>query len=175
MTNSDFDFIQATLPAADLIYNLARRSTTGREEAEDLVQETYLRALKAWRAHRRPEKVEPWMATICLNIIRSDYRRDRRRPDEVLSAEPGRWQASDDNTEDAAFSHIQREQVNALIERLPEEQRTALTLVDLCGLTAAQAARITRSPRGTVLSRVHRGRKALAIMAKANKVKDHES
>src|SRR5919106_6085816 len=65
------EFLAATLPALDLVYNLARRIAAERDEVEDLVQETYLRAFEAWIRRRRPRKVEPWMATICLNAGRS--------------------------------------------------------------------------------------------------------
>src|SRR5438093_1486359 len=79
----DGEFLRATLPALDLVYNLARRVVPRQMDAEDLVQETYLAALGAWRAHRRPRKVEPWIATICLNLSRSGYRHRARRPQEV--------------------------------------------------------------------------------------------
>ncbi|MGQ0678797.1 MAG: RNA polymerase sigma factor [Actinomycetota bacterium] len=175
MTARDYDFLDATLPVADLLYNLARRCSRTPQEAEDLVQETYLRALKAWREHRRPVKVEPWLATICLNIARSDYRRTTRRPEEVLAAEPGVLAPSGDSTEDLALGRLRRQAVQQLIWQLSEEQRIALTLVDLCGLTAAEAARVTGSPRGTVLSRVHRGRKAFAALAALHKVDSYEA
>jgi DNA-directed RNA polymerase specialized sigma24 family protein len=82
-------FLEATLPAMDLVYNLARRCMLPGSDVEDLVQETYLHALVGWRAHRRPDRVGAWLATICLNLARSDYRRRQRRPTEVLAADPG--------------------------------------------------------------------------------------
>lgn len=174
MTTPDFDFLQATLPATDLLYNLARRCTRSKQEAEDLVQETYLHAWRSWRSHRRPDRVEPWLATICLNIVRSDYRRSQRRPEEQFQSDPGVLEPSGDDTEAQAFAAVERDLVHKMLLQLPEEQRIAVTLVDLCGLTAAEAATITRSPRGTVLSRVHRGRKALGALAGAHKVRDIE-
>lgn len=158
----DAGFLEATLPAMDLVYNLARRCTLPGSDVEDLVQETYLRALVGWRAHRRPDRVGAWLATICLNLARSDYRRRQRRPTEVLAADPGRDVASTADPAGQALSRLQREAIAKAIWDLPEEQRIAVALCDLCGFTTAEAARITRSPRGTVLSRVHRGRKALA-------------
>ena len=59
----DDGFLDQALGAVDLVYNIARRLTPAREDAEDLVQETYLRALGAWKQGRRPDKVEPWLAT----------------------------------------------------------------------------------------------------------------
>ncbi|MBA3551512.1 MAG: hypothetical protein H0W27_01395 [Actinobacteria bacterium] len=67
----------------DLVYNLARRLVRSPEDVQDLVQETYLAAFRAWSERRRPRKVEPWIATICLNLGRSAWRRRSRRPTEV--------------------------------------------------------------------------------------------
>lgn len=175
MTTSDFDFLQHTLPCMDLVYNLARRCTTHHQDAEDLVQETYLRALKSWRSHRRPDKVEAWLATICLNVVRSDYRRRTRRPAEQLQAEAGLDFTSGDRTEDTALESIEKSFVHRALWELPDEQRIAVVLVDICGFTSSETARITRSPRGTVLSRVHRGRKALAQTATLRQVYKHET
>ena len=72
------DFLRATLPALDLVHNLARRMVPSRADAEDLVQETYLRAWQAWTAGRPPGRVEPWLATICLNLGRDRARRAAR-------------------------------------------------------------------------------------------------
>jgi RNA polymerase sigma factor (sigma-70 family) len=77
------EFLRATMGAMDIVYNLARRFSERPEDAEDLVQETYLAAYRAWRERRRPRRLEPWMATICLNLGRSRYRTRGRRPIEV--------------------------------------------------------------------------------------------
>jgi RNA polymerase sigma-70 factor (ECF subfamily) len=75
-TASGEEFQRLTLPALDLVHNLARRFARERADAEDLVQETYLRAWAAWSSGRRPRQVEPWLATICLNAGRDRARRD---------------------------------------------------------------------------------------------------
>jgi RNA polymerase sigma-70 factor, ECF subfamily len=69
MTASE-EFLRATLRALDLVHNPARRLVPARADAEDLVQETYLRACQAWTAGRPLRRVEPWLATICLNLGR---------------------------------------------------------------------------------------------------------
>lgn len=168
------DFLEATLGAMDQIYSLARRLTREDQAAEDLVQETYLRAFEAWTKHRRPDRVEPWLVTICLNVARSDHRRRRRRPDLVFVAEQSPDAAAGPDVAAEAMGRMDRDAVRRALWSLPEQQRVALTLVDICGLTAAQAARATRSPRGTILSRVHRGRKALAELVRAE-VQERES
>lgn len=160
------EFLEATLGAMDLVHNLARRITRDADAAEDLVQETYLAALQSWRKHRRPDRVEPWIATICLNLARSNYRRLRRRPEETLQADPGLGIGSEADTAWEALAAIDRGVVRSALWGLPEEQRVAVTLMDIGGLTAKEVARVMGTPRGTVLSRVHRGRKALAALVR---------
>jgi RNA polymerase sigma-70 factor, ECF subfamily len=157
---TDDEFLQVTLPALDLIHNLARRFAPGQADAEDLVQDTYLRAGQAWTAGNRPRRVEPWLATICLNLGRDRLRRASLRSEVAVASlrEP----AADMDVEAAAIGRVERAQVDRALWAPSEEQRTAIALMDIVGFTAAEVATITGSPRGTVLARVHRGRKALA-------------
>ena len=155
------DFLDVTLPALDLVYTLARRMVRDPDHQADLVQETYLRAFEAWIKGRKPRKVEPWIATICLNAGRSYWRMASVRNEvsvEVLPEDGG--EATD--VEEFAIERLQRRAVHDALWKLPEQQRIAITLMDLGGFTASEVARITRSPRGTVLARVHRGRKKLS-------------
>ena len=154
------EFLRATLPVLDLVHNLARRLTRDRADAEDLVQETYTRAWAAWVAGRVPRRVEPWLATICLNAGRDRLRRNGGRHEVPLTS--GTEPAAGIDVEAEAIGHVQLEVVERALWSLPEEQRIAITLMDLCGLSAAETATVTGSPRGTVLARVHRGRKRLA-------------
>lgn len=153
------EFLEATLPALDLVYNLARRLVDP-DDVEDVVQETFTRAFDAWSSGRPPRKVEPWLATICLNTGRSLLRRASSRRE--IPTEPDPTLAARDDVAGDAVSNIRKEAVHAALWELPEEQRIAITLMDLDGFTASQAAKITDSPRGTILARVHRGRKKLA-------------
>jgi len=164
-TTPDDAFLRATMGSMDLVYNVARRLVPRREDVEDLVQETYLAAFRAWKDHRRPERVEPWLATICLNLARSRFRKRSVRPDEVaLSEAVEAVGAAPDDTEQEALGAIEREELYRAMWQLPEEQRVALTLVDLSGLSTTEAADVMQTPRGTVLSRLHRGRRALAVL-----------
>jgi RNA polymerase sigma-70 factor (ECF subfamily) len=159
--NDHEDFLRATLRHADLLHTLALRLAPHPADAADIVQETYLRAYAAW-GPRRPDDVGAWLATICLNAGRDEWRRHARRSaaryDGPVPDLPGRA-----DTEQAALERLGTSRIKAALWALPEAQRIAITLTDLCGFTAAQAAAITGAPRGTVLSRVHRGRKALAV------------
>jgi RNA polymerase sigma-70 factor, ECF subfamily len=157
------EFLQATFAAMDLVYNIARRLVPRREDAEDLVQETYLAALRAWQDNRRPRKVEPWLATICLNLGRSSYRHRARRPQEVSWDEMASFHA-EANAETEALAALDRSRVHQALWQISEEQRLAIALVDLSGFSTKEAARILGVPRGTILSRLHRGRKALAVI-----------
>jgi RNA polymerase sigma-70 factor (ECF subfamily) len=158
------EFLHATMGTMDLVYNLARRFADRLEDTEDLVQETYLAAFRAWQDHRRPRRVEPWIATICLNLGRSRYRTRERRPIEV-SIEDRDFRAPEvGEPERAAEAAIDREALHQAMGRLPQEQRVAITLVDLAGFSTVEAARAMGTPRGTVLSRLHRGRRGLAAL-----------
>jgi RNA polymerase sigma-70 factor (ECF subfamily) len=158
------EFLHATLGAMDLVYNLARRFADRVEDTEDLVQETYLAAFRAWRDHRRPRRVEPWIATICLNLGRSRYRTKEHRPIEVHIEDRDFRAPEVAEPELAAEATMDREALHQAMRRLPEEQRVAITLVDLAGLSTAEAARAMGTPKGTVLSRLHRGRRGLAAL-----------
>ncbi|MGH2685773.1 MAG: RNA polymerase sigma factor, partial [Actinomycetota bacterium] len=154
-------------------YNLARRMFRRPEDVEDLVQETYLHAFGAWAKGRRPRKVEPWIATICLNAGRSWIRRAASRYEDPHDLEELQEAPAADDVEEETLERVRREVVHRALWRLPESQRIAIALMDLDGLTAAQVAKVTGWPRGTVLSRVHRGRKRLAEMI-GGKVELHE-
>jgi RNA polymerase sigma-70 factor (ECF subfamily) len=158
------EFLRATMGAIDLVYNLARRFVDRPEDAEDLVQETYLAAYRAWRGDRRPRRVEPWIATICLNLGRSGHRTRARRPMEVSIEDRDFRAPATSEPERAAEAAVDRDALHEAMSQLPDEQRVAITLVDLAGLTTAEAAKVMGTPRGTVLSRVHRGRRGLAAL-----------
>jgi RNA polymerase sigma-70 factor (ECF subfamily) len=169
---ADDEFLRATLPALDLVHSLARRFVLQRADAEDLVQETYLRAWQAWTSGRRPRRLEPWLATICLNVGRDWIRRSRSRREEPV-AELG-WEAADTaDVELEAIARLRRAQLDRVLWSLPTEQRVAITLMDVGGFTAAEVAGMTGSPRGTVLARVHRGRKALARLVQQEEERRH--
>jgi RNA polymerase sigma-70 factor (ECF subfamily) len=155
-------FLRATQCAVDLVHNLARRMTGSPADAEDLVQETYLRAWRAWVAGTRPKRVEPWLATVCLNAGRDRARHTARHPElPVADPDPGRDLADVERT---ALDRVRVGQVEAALALLPEAQRMAVVLADVCGLTAREVAETTGCPLGTALARIHRGRLAVAAL-----------
>ncbi len=158
----DAAFLDAFTEHLDRLHNLARGLTRSAQDAEDLVSETCVLALRGWR-RRPPDDPAAWLATVCLNAARSSYRKRSVSPVEIQADD---WlQARVDDRADtarSALSAVQSARVREALGCLSTEQREAITLMDLGGYTAAQAAQILGVPRGTVLARVHRGRKVLA-------------
>ena len=160
MTSPCESFVAVVMPGVDVVHNLARRLARSRPDAEDLLQETLERAWSAWRRGVRPESLNAWLSTICLNVARDRARKKGRRP------EVG-WPEDLDpvgvvDVEDLAIRRVQLGMIERALWTLPEHQRVAITLMDICGLTADETAQTMGCARGTALARVHRGRKALA-------------
>jgi RNA polymerase sigma-70 factor (ECF subfamily) len=157
---TDREFEQESLPFRSLIYRVALRATRSGSDADDVVQETYLLALQGWR-RSRPEKVRPWLIAICLNVLRSRHRRQRRLGEELHPC-PGHAVPSRLDTAEEALSRLTGAAVRTALRQLSPTQREAVVLMDLCGLSAAAVGRLLGAPRGTVLARVHRGHQRLA-------------
>jgi RNA polymerase sigma-70 factor (ECF subfamily) len=162
-------FLEATLPHLDAVYQVARHASAPGQEPEDLVQETYLRAYAGFESYRGGN-TRAWLAAICLNAARSEARRRRRRPSEVpgpaLLDAVGRYGAdggeSAADVVDVVIAGLDAAEVSRCLALLPEPQRVCIWLVDVAGYTAREAAEAMGCPRGTVLARVHRGRRKLA-------------
>jgi RNA polymerase sigma-70 factor (ECF subfamily) len=164
-------FLDATIPHLDVVWQVARHAAGDGQDPEDLVQETYLRAYAGFGSFRG-ENARAWLAAICVNTSRSQARRRRRRPYEVpspplLDVLP--WSRADggDGTADVAdvvIAGLDAEEVSRCLALLPEPQRECIVLMDVAGYTARETAEALGCPRGTVLARVHRGRRRLAQM-----------
>jgi RNA polymerase sigma-70 factor (ECF subfamily) len=162
-------FLDATIPYLDVVWQVARQAAGEGQDPEDLVQETYLRAYAAFGSYRG-ENTRAWLAAICLNTARSQARRRRRRPWEVpgpglLDAPPRSRRDGGESVADVAdvvIAGLDTETVSRCLGLLPEPQRVCIVLMDVAGYTAREAAEALGCPRGTVLARVHRGRRKLA-------------
>lgn len=165
MDSQDDSFVTTVMPAVDVVHNLARGLVRRAADAEDLVQDTLVRAWEAWTRGVRPDSLGAWLSTICLNLARDRARRAMRSREAAWIDDLDLPSSVD--VEDEALRRVQRERITRALWELPEPQRVAIVLMDVCGLTAAETATVTRSPRGTVLARVHRGRKALAVLVRA--------
>ena len=161
MGEQDRPFLDETLPYLDLLYRVARNAGQDHHRAEDVVQETYLRAYAAFD-QRRSDNTRAWMVSICLNLIRSEGRRRQRRVTEAPLFESAEVEATGLGVPEEAIASLDREAVSRALTQLPRDHRLAIVLMDLAGLTASEAAEALGCPRNTVLSWVHRGRKRLA-------------
>jgi RNA polymerase sigma-70 factor (ECF subfamily) len=157
----------------DAVWQVARHAARDGLEPEELVQETYLRAYAGFGSFRGGN-VRAWLAAICLNAARSEARRRRRRPWEVTGlvlpdvAQGSGDRGSEPDVADLVIARLDAELVSRCMAKLPEPQRVCIVLVDVAGLTAREAAEALGCPRGTVLARVHRGRRRLAgLLAEA--------
>ena len=167
-------FLDATLPHLDAVYQVARQAVGDGQEPEDLVQETYLRAYAAFGTFRGGS-IRAWLAAICLNVARSEARRRRRRPwDLPARALPdapahARFPGVDEppDVADVVIAGLESQAVSRCLALLPEEQRLCIVLMEVAGYTAREIAEALGCPRGTVLARVHRGRRRLAQLLAA--------
>ena len=162
-------FEEEALGLADQVYRVARRLVGTREEAEDLVQETYARAFRSWRSFTPGTNMRAWLLRILTNLNVDRGRRLQRRPDETpleetdyylanKVAEAGGEQLLD---QERVVERLSQDSiVNALAE-IPHDFRDVVVLVDIGDFSYADAAQILDVPIGTVMSRLHRGRRAL--------------
>ena len=158
-------FERDVLPHLDLMYRVALRLTGEPANAEDLVQETVLKAFRAWGSFRQGTNARGWLLTILRNTFINEYRRRRRAPALVdidvadqreIAAEHG---GSDPEGE--FFNLLVDDRILAAVDALPEEFREVVVLSDIEGLGYAQIAQTLEVPVGTVKSRLSRGRRQL--------------
>ena len=162
-------FEEEALELSDQVYQVARRLTGSREEAEDLVQETYARAFRAWRSFEPGTNLRAWLFRILTNLNIDRGRKIQRTPDTQPLEEHDYFlynkleEATPDGTPDErrVLDRLsQNDAVSALAE-LPHDFRDVVLLVDLADFTYSDAAQILDIPIGTVMSRLHRGRRIL--------------
>ncbi len=165
-------FLEEAIPYMDAVYGFAFRLAESQDSAEDLVQDTYFRAFRAWEQYTPGTRCKSWLFTICRNVFLSQRERGRRH-DEILtetayedpralSREAPVFAASkDNNPEGEFFRSIVDEEILRAIDELPDEYRMAVMLSDLEGLSYNEVAEILKVPVGTVKSRLFRGRRQL--------------
>lgn len=166
------DFAEQAMPLMGSLYSGALRMTRNPADAEDLVQETYLKAYRAFGSFQEGTNLKAWLYRILTNTFINTYRAKKRRPDEsdldevedlylyrrlggLEAVEAGR------SAEDELLDHVTDVEVKQAIESLPEQFRVAVLLADVEGFSYKEIAEILDIPIGTVMSRLHRGRKGL--------------
>jgi RNA polymerase sigma-70 factor (ECF subfamily) len=154
------------------LYTAALRMTRNPADAEDLVQETYLKAYRAFNSFTEGTNLKAWLYRILTNTYINAYRAKKRRPEEsdvddlenfYLYRRLGGLEgaAAGRSAEDEVLDHITETEVKEAIEALPEQFRMAVLLGDVEGFSYKEIAEILDVPIGTVMSRLHRGRRAL--------------
>jgi len=165
-------FAEQAMPLMSSLYSGALRMTRNPADAEDLVQETYLRAYRGFGGFQEGTNLKAWLYRILTNTYINAYRAKQRRPDETdldevedlyLYRRLGGLEAAraGRSAEDELMDTFSEAEVKAAIEALPENFRMAVMLADVEGFAYKEIAEILDIPIGTVMSRLHRGRKAL--------------
>jgi RNA polymerase sigma-70 factor (ECF subfamily) len=173
-------FEEEALELADQVYQVARHIAGSREEAEDLVQETYSRAFRSWRSYEPGTNLRAWLLRILTNLNIDRARRRQRQPDQQPLEENdyylyNRLESSAPNgadDEERLLARLSQGSVVSALAEVPHDFRDVLVLVDIGEFSYQEAAQILDIPVGTVMSRLHRGRRALKRALADNTVGD---
>jgi RNA polymerase sigma-70 factor, ECF subfamily len=162
------EFVREALPHLDALYNFALRLTNDPDEADDLLQETYLKAYRFFDKFEKGTNCKAWLFRIMKNSFINIYRRVSKEPDKVDYNEVEEFYdtiraetTTSSDMEEQLFSNLLDDDVSRALERLPEEFRTVVILCDIEEFTYEEIAEFVDCPIGTVRSRLHRGRKML--------------
>lgn len=163
-------FEEQALPLLDQLYGGAMRLTHNPQDAEDLIQETYLKAYKNFGSFKQGTNLKAWLYRIMTNTYINSYRKAKRRPAESSADDLSDFQlyttAGHDSTglesaEVEALKLMPDSAISEAMNDLPEDYRMVVYYADVVGLAYKEIAEIMDTPLGTVMSRLHRGRKLL--------------
>ena len=164
------NFEQDAMQFAPQLYSAALRMTRNPADAEDVVQETFLKAYRAYDSFEEGTNLKAWLYRILTNTYINKYRKAQRRPNEVelgelqdmyLFKRLGEQSGATESAESEALDMFVDEDIIDAIESLPENFRLPVLYADVEGFSYKEIAEILDVPIGTVMSRLHRGRKAL--------------
>jgi RNA polymerase sigma-70 factor, ECF subfamily len=158
-------FEREALVHLDSLYRVALRLTGNTAEADDLVQETMLKAYRAWHQFERGTNAKGWLLTILRHAFINEYRRRTRHPEtvDIDAIEPFSvfQEVQDDDPQGTFFDRIVDDEVLRAIDTLPEQFRETVVLSDVEGMSYEEIARVLEVPVGTVKSRLFRARRML--------------
>lgn len=162
-------FEKEAIPHMDAIYNYAQRMCNDPDEAEDLVQETFLKAYRFFDKFEIGTNCKAWLFRILKNTFINKYRKDTKEPEKVDYGSIEEFyelirdtNSNSINLEDTIFENVFDDEVSTALQRLPDEFRTVIILCDIEGMTYEEIAEFLDCPIGTVRSRLHRARNVLA-------------
>jgi RNA polymerase sigma-70 factor, ECF subfamily len=175
------EFEKVALPQLDALYGAALRFTRNPTEAEDLVQDTYVRAYRFWHTFKTGTSIKAWLFTILRNTFINRYHKINRRRTvrddlenqlNALGSEAAVARSAPPpvGPEAVIGQRVTRDRIDAALESVPEDYRTAVILADLEGLAYKEIAEIMDCPIGTVMSRIYRGRRLLAKLLRDHAV-----
>lgn len=166
-------FVEQAMPLIDSLYGHAMNLTRNPSDANDLVQETYMKAFAAFSSFEQGTNIKAWLHRILKNTFINAYRKAQSRPFEGALDELEEWQIGDAESRTAtgsrsaeaeAIDHLPASSVKDALQSIPEEFRMAVFLADVEGYSYQEIADIMETPTGTVMSRLHRGRRLLREM-----------
>jgi RNA polymerase sigma-70 factor, ECF subfamily len=160
-------FEEEALAHADQLYRIALRLSGSQQAAEELVQETYLRAFRSWQSYRPGSNLAAWLATILRNVFLDEARRQQRRPAQESFEDTTEYYlynqlaGSGGEPQEAVLNRLAGGAILEALGDVPPAFREVVVLVDIGDFSYQEAADILGVPIGTVMSRLHRGRRAL--------------